>query len=106
MARLDGSAPGKPKSEWGALCDRVSELDDQAFEIASRIVDRQANTTGGLAAKLHVIRLEAGFREDTRQPERPALPTEADISSETEHNPTGLPMRSAVGGNRMSRVRG
>ncbi len=68
-ARLDDSAPGKSSAEWDAIYDRVGVLDDEAFEIASRIVDLRANTPRGLAAKLRIIRLEAGFREETKQPE-------------------------------------
>ncbi len=63
---LDRSAPGKPHAEWEAIYDRVAELDEEAFEIASQIADMPAFTPGGLAAKLRIIRLEAGFRDDVK----------------------------------------
>ena len=44
----------------------MAELDEEAFEIATRIASMSALTPQGLAAKLRIIRLEAGFRDDKK----------------------------------------
>ena len=64
--QLDRSAPGKPQPEYDAIYDRVGELDNEAFEIATQIANIPALTSQGLAAKLRIIRLEAGFRDDVK----------------------------------------
>ena len=65
--QLDHSAPGKPQPEYDAIYDRVSELNDEAFEIATQIVNMPALTPQGLAAKLRIIRLEATFPDHMKQ---------------------------------------
>ena len=44
----------------------MAEFDEEAFGIACRISDTPARTGKGLAAKLRVIRSEAGFRDDVK----------------------------------------
>ena len=64
--QLDRSAPGKPRPEYDAIYDRVGEPDEEAFAIATRVAEMPAFMPGGLAAKLRIIRLEAGFRDDMK----------------------------------------
>ena len=66
--RLDRSAPGKHRAEYDAIYDKVAELDDEAFGIATRIAHLPADTPKGLTSKLRIIRLEAGFGVDTKRP--------------------------------------
>ena len=64
--RLDRSSPGKSSAERDAIWDKINVLDDEAFEIASRISNMQARTPAGLAAKLRIVRLEAGYGDDVK----------------------------------------
>ncbi len=57
---------GKPHAEYDAIYDRVAEFDDQAVEIALSIAEMPARTPKGLAAKLRIMRLEAGFPDDMK----------------------------------------
>jgi hypothetical protein len=59
--RLDRSTPGRSTAVRDAIYDRIGELDSEAVAVALRLLDMPAHTAEGLAAKLRIVRHEAGY---------------------------------------------
>ena len=68
--RLDRSTPGKPSAVRDAIYDRIDKMDDEAVAVALRLLDMPAHTGEGLAAKLRIVRHEAGFPDKLKLAEQ------------------------------------
>ena len=68
--RLDRSTPGKSTAVRDAIYDRIDKLDNEAVAVALRLLVIPAQTGEGLAAKLRIVRHEAGFPDKLRLSEK------------------------------------